>query len=52
MLHCVQLVAIVLSATTESVTKLWRHLRPDENDNVGALPLNVLFEKVEDDMQQ
>ena len=35
-----------------SVTKLWRHLRPDENDNVGALPLNVLFEKVEDDMQQ
>ena len=35
-----------------SVTKLWRHLHQDRGDNVGSLPLNVLFETVGDDTEQ
>ena len=35
-----------------SVTRLWWHLHQDRGDNVGSLPLNVLFEKVGDDTEQ
>ncbi len=32
-----------------SVSKLWRHLNMMEGDNVGALPMNMLFEEVSDE---
>ena len=35
-----------------SVTKLWRHLNQNEDDNVGPLPVGVVFEKITDEVEE